>query len=79
MLHGPTPLCDFTEQKRLTRAWALAAAYLAWDARPDLSTSTINSTLGSLQEHLSCQLCGDHLRQRVKQIIVEWSDVKKTI
>lgn len=32
--HAPTPMCDFTEQKRLTRAWALASAYLAWDARP---------------------------------------------
>ena len=95
MLHGPTPQCDFTEQKKLTRAWALAAAYLAWDVRPglsrrttppnsmpsspmfsDLSTSTINLTLGSLQEHLSCQLCLNSLRQRVKQIIVEWSNVK---
>lgn len=32
--HPPTALCDFTEQKKLTRAWALASAYLAWDARP---------------------------------------------
>jgi hypothetical protein len=32
--HPPTPWCDFTEQKKLTRAWALASAYLAWDARP---------------------------------------------
>lgn len=32
--HAPTPLCDFTDQKTLTRAWALASAYLAWDARP---------------------------------------------
>ncbi len=32
--HPPTPNCDFTEQKKLTRAWALASAYLAWDARP---------------------------------------------
>ena len=36
--HAPTPWCDFTEQKRLTRAWALASAYLAWDARPGQST-----------------------------------------
>jgi hypothetical protein len=34
--HAPTPWCDFTEQKRLTRAWALASAYLAWDARPGM-------------------------------------------
>ena len=32
--HAPTLSCDFTEQKKLTRAWALASAYLAWDARP---------------------------------------------
>jgi hypothetical protein len=32
--HSPTSLCDFSEQKKLTRAWALASAYLAWDARP---------------------------------------------
>lgn len=43
MLHGPTPLCDFTEQKKLTRAWALAAAYLAWDARPGPSRQTTPS------------------------------------
>ena len=35
-LHGPTPQCNFPEQKKLTRAWALAVAYLAWDARPGL-------------------------------------------
>lgn len=78
-LHGPTPQCNFSEQKKLTRAWALAAAYLAWDARPDLSTGTINSILGSLHEHLNCQLCKDNLRRRVKEIIVEWSNVKRTI
>jgi len=32
--HAPTAFCNFTEQKKLTRAWALASAYLAWDARP---------------------------------------------
>jgi hypothetical protein len=32
--HAPTAFCDLTEQKKLTRAWALASAYLAWDARP---------------------------------------------
>lgn len=42
-LHGPTPQCDFIEQKKLTRAWALAAAYLAWDARPGLSRHEVQS------------------------------------
>ena len=42
----------------------------------DLSTSAINSALGTLQDHLSCQLCRNSLKQRVKQIVVEWSNVK---
>ena len=36
--HPPTLECDLFEQKKLTRAWALASAYLAWDARPGTST-----------------------------------------
>lgn len=78
-LHGPTPQCDFTEQKKLTRAWALATAYLAWDARPDLSTSAIEYALGSLEEHLTCPLCRSTMKSRLKQLIVEWSNVKRTI
>jgi hypothetical protein len=38
--HPPTSWCDFTEQKKLTRAWALASAYLAWDARPGVSSAS---------------------------------------
>ncbi len=34
--HPPTLWCDFEEQKRLARAWALASAYLAWEARPGM-------------------------------------------
>lgn len=37
--HPQTRECDFTEQKKLTRAWALVSAYLAWDARPGLWTT----------------------------------------
>jgi hypothetical protein len=78
-LHGPTSDCDFIQQKKLTRAWALATAYLAWDARPDLSTSTIESALGSLQEHLTCGLCQQTLKSRVRQLVIEWSNVKRTV
>jgi hypothetical protein len=36
--HVPIGTCDFSEQKKLTRAWALASAYLAWDVRPGESS-----------------------------------------
>ncbi|KAI0921682.1 hypothetical protein AcV5_000794 [Taiwanofungus camphoratus] len=77
--HAPTPTCDFTEQKKLTRAWALASAYLAWDARPDLSTSAMESALCPLGGHLSCEVCQTSLSERIKQLIVQWSVVKRTI
>jgi len=77
--HAPTPWCDFTDQKTLTRAWALASAYLAWDARPDLSTGFLESALSPLAEHLSCDLCKQGLNDRIQNLIVQWSVVKRTI
>lgn len=74
--HAPTAWCDFTEQKKLTRAWALASAYLAWDARPDLSTSTMESALRPLAEHLTCDQCQLALRDRIKNLVIQWSLVK---
>ncbi|OSC98964.1 hypothetical protein PYCCODRAFT_1447108 [Trametes coccinea BRFM310] len=74
--HPPTDDCDFTEQKKLTRAWALASAYLAWDAQPDLSTSAMESALLPLADHLACGVCKKNLAERVKQLIVQWSVVK---
>ncbi|TFK35183.1 hypothetical protein BDQ12DRAFT_688628, partial [Crucibulum laeve] len=35
--HPPTKECGFGEQKELTRAWALALAYLAWESQPGLA------------------------------------------
>jgi len=93
--HAPTVLCDFTEQKKLTRAWALASAYLAWDARPgqpqelssfmtnftkscalDLSTTSMESALRPLVEHLTCQECQEALGNRIQNLVAQWSVVK---
>jgi hypothetical protein len=93
MPHPPTPSCDFGDQKKVTRAWALASAYLAWDARPgwflifsltghthsamlDLSTSTMESALTPLTEHLTCDQCRQVLAERIKTLVVQWSFVK---
>jgi len=77
--HTPTQWCSFTEQKKLTRAWALASAYLAWDARPDLSANTMESALNPLGDHLVCDLCRDALIHRIKSLVDSWSVVKTTI
>ncbi|KXN91239.1 hypothetical protein AN958_01761, partial [Leucoagaricus sp. SymC.cos] len=74
--HPVTRECNFTDQKKLTRAWALVAAYLAWDARPDLSTHSMRSAFQPLTENLSCELCNEGLQKRIKDVIVQWASVK---
>jgi len=77
--HVPTHTCDFSDQKKLTRAWALASAYLAWDVRPDLSTHAIEAALRPLGDYLSCDSCKQLLRDRINNLIAQWSIVKRTV
>ncbi|KAF9496337.1 hypothetical protein BDN71DRAFT_764850 [Pleurotus eryngii] len=78
-LHAPTGMCGGFEQKRLARAWTLAAASLVWDARPDLPTSLIEATLYPLGNHVDCHLCQYNLRDRIRDVTMRWSSVKRTI
>ncbi|KAJ7068213.1 hypothetical protein C8F01DRAFT_1117309 [Mycena amicta] len=77
--HPPTIDCDFSAQKGLGRAWALATAYLVWDIRPDISTQALESALRPLAEHLNCELCKTALNDRIKSTVLQWSIVKRTI
>lgn len=72
-------MCDFTEQKAVTRAWSLASAYLTWDARPDMSPSAIERVLLPLTEHLTCELCRKILTDRIKEVVVAWTMVKVSL
>ncbi|PIL23419.1 hypothetical protein GSI_14730 [Ganoderma sinense ZZ0214-1] len=77
--HSPTSTCGFRQQKKLAGAWMLASAALAWDARPDLSTSAIEEALLPLADHLPCSVCRRSLANRVRQLIIQWSLVKRSI
>jgi len=77
--HPPTIKCDFINQMRLARAWALASASLAWEGRPDLATSDIEAALCPLADHLSCDQCKLLLRDRISNLMIQWSAVKNTI
>ena len=78
-LHPPTPECDLTEQKKLSRAWVLASAYLAWDAQPDLPNSAIESALNPLGDHVHCLLCREGLRVKIEWLESQWADIKMRI
>ncbi|KAF9466654.1 hypothetical protein BDZ94DRAFT_1250416 [Collybia nuda] len=77
--HPPTKECDFEGQKKLTRAWALASAYLAWEARPDTSTYIMHSSFNPLNNQLTCIHCKRALAERLKDVITQWSTVQRTI
>ena len=49
--HGPTKACDFSDQKALNRAWAMASAQLCWDARPGEQHSALVSRVLILPSH----------------------------
>ncbi|KAG5641945.1 hypothetical protein DXG03_003934 [Asterophora parasitica] len=73
--HAPTRKCSFDNQKRLQRAWTLAAAYLSWNMQPDLSITSIQTTLSSLEEQVDCEECREELKTRIKDVIERWASV----
>ncbi|KAJ3841489.1 hypothetical protein EV361DRAFT_484717 [Lentinula raphanica] len=77
--HAPTSSCSFADQRNLTRAWALASAYIAWDARPDISKGFLESALTPLADRLTCELCRKNLNDRIRDLVVQWLVVKRTI
>ncbi|KAK0473440.1 hypothetical protein IW261DRAFT_1585767 [Armillaria novae-zelandiae] len=75
-LHPATPRCDFIAQKSFTRAWSLYTTRLLWDARADLTVGEIERTYRTLDDHVTCFDCKCALRERVKGIVIEWSEQK---
>ncbi|TFK60930.1 hypothetical protein BDN72DRAFT_890265 [Pluteus cervinus] len=77
--HSPTRECTFADQTGLTRGWALVSAYLAWDARADLSTHSIKLAFNPLIEELTCQLCRGSMEDNLQDIVERWACVRRTI
>jgi hypothetical protein len=74
--HPPTRGCDFSAQRKLTRLWSLVSAHFAWDARPDLSAHQMKAALDPLMIQLECRDCQITLRDRIKDLIVQWTAVR---
>ncbi|TFY70890.1 hypothetical protein EVG20_g2126 [Dentipellis fragilis] len=74
--HPYTQICGSAEQTALTRAWALASAYFAWEAQPDLSITAMEAALYPLGDHLVCNECKRLLKERVTELAMQWALVK---
>lgn len=77
--HLPLANCGVDDQKSLTRAWALAVAYMAVEGRPDTHPSMLSTNLNALGEHLECQRCRACLNDRIQSVVHQWSMVGSTI
>ncbi|KAG8684278.1 hypothetical protein FRC08_013776 [Ceratobasidium sp. 394] len=77
--HPPLPTCDVENQKSLTRAWALAIAYMAVEGRPDTHPAMLNNSLSTLGEHLECPRCRESLADRIRSVVQQWAAVSSTI
>lgn len=42
----------------------------------DISTNSMQSVLNPLIEHLTCQLCHQALKDRIRDVTVQWASVK---
>jgi len=77
--HSETPECSAAQQRGLTRAWALAAAHIMWEAGPNFSTHLLQASLQPLQRELTCPKCKLVLRDRIARLVIGWASVKRTI
>jgi len=77
--HPHDDTCGASEHDALMNAWSLAAASLAWDARPDLAPTVIKAALGPLVEIAACSRCKEGIQQTVKTLVAAWVGIKTTI
>ncbi|KAF8607834.1 hypothetical protein BDV93DRAFT_519832 [Ceratobasidium sp. AG-I] len=77
--HPPSETCDLDNQKSVTRAWALAVAYIAVEGRPDTHPTMLSTSLSTLGDHLACSDCRATLAARVQSVVQQWSAVSLTI
>ncbi|KAF9652490.1 hypothetical protein BDM02DRAFT_2755808 [Thelephora ganbajun] len=77
--HTPDDTCGTREHDALMNTWSLAVASLAWDARPDLVPTAINTALEPLVDVVSCSRCRKGIQQTIKSLVAAWVGIKTTI
>lgn len=77
--HPDAPDCGAEARRSVMRAYALAAAYLAWEVVPNADRDWILRGLSPLLGHVSCELCEANLRGRIQTVLESWDQVKATI
>ncbi|KAF9054732.1 hypothetical protein BJ165DRAFT_1440615 [Panaeolus papilionaceus] len=77
--HPATDACTFPDQRAVSRAWALAAASIIYDASPDIAPRAIREPFEQMSEHMQCKDCKRALHDRLRDVLVRWSATQRTI
>ncbi|KAF9054710.1 hypothetical protein BJ165DRAFT_1399883 [Panaeolus papilionaceus] len=77
--HPVTEECSFTDQRAVSRSWKMASAAILWVAGPDIPSSEIRNNLGSLARVVHCKQCSKMIRDRIKDALKAWLDLKRTV
>ncbi|GJE88541.1 hypothetical protein PsYK624_046240 [Phanerochaete sordida] len=77
--HPPTDACGADGHAALARAWSFVAAYLIWEMRPDMTTISLELTVGRLSRDISCPLCKTSFHARLAEVIAAWASVPRCI
>lgn len=78
--HPETGSCGFIEQRKLARFWTMASAALAWDVRADTPSKNIETAFElPVDTDITCAECRLCLKNHVRNIIRQWTLLKRTI
>ncbi|EKM52050.1 uncharacterized protein PHACADRAFT_262504 [Phanerochaete carnosa HHB-10118-sp] len=77
--HPPTDHCDAETQAGMTRAWMLTAAYLIWEARPELTTTSMEVTFENVAGSIRCTACKTVFGERLARALNSWAQQRRTI
>jgi len=77
--HPETGDCKFADQRKVSRAWTVASAHLAWEVRADLPASKMEAALLPLADDLPCDECKAMLKTHVRELVAKWAQVKSSI
>lgn len=77
--HEDIPTCGSEARRSVMRAYALAAAYLAWEVVANADRDWIMRGLSPLLGHVTCRMCEQNLRTRIQSVLDSWEQVKATI
>lgn len=78
--HEPTLQCDAQDQEqRFHAVWKEGVALLCWDVNASTPTAFLRAALSPIVDRVACEECKIATKEKIRQLVIDWSLVKSTI